>query len=73
MMLIFTLTRYLTTNNSESSSLFVPSVKMLMGLLSKVSHAKADINSNQATVVQLCCALLHENIRTEDDTNDMQV
>ena len=73
MMLVFTLTRFLTTNNPESSSLFIPSVKMLMVLLSKVSHANADISSNQATVVQLCCALLHENIRTEDDTDDMQV
>ncbi len=65
--------RYLTTNDHDASRLLIPSVKPLMLLLSKISLANADAVAIQATVVQLYCALLCENIRTEDDADDMQV
>jgi hypothetical protein len=53
--------------------LLIPSIKPLMLLLSKISLVNADAVATQATVVQLYCALLYENIRTEDDAADMQV
>ncbi len=65
--------RYLTTNDQAASRLLIPSIKLLMLLLSKLSVANADAVATQATVMQLFCAILHENIRTEDDVDDLQV
>lgn len=65
--------RYLTTNDQEASRLLMPSTQLLMRLLSRISLANAEVVTTQAMVMQLYCALLAENVRTEDDVDDMQV
>lgn len=64
---------YLTTNDQEAGRLFIPSAKLILTLLSKISHANADAVASQAIVMQLYCALLHENLLSTDDADDMQV
>ncbi len=66
-------TRYLTTNDQEASLLFNPSVKLILALLSKLSHPNVDAVLSQSMAIQLCCALLHETLRTADDADEMQV
>jgi hypothetical protein len=65
--------RYLTTNDQEAGRLFSPSSKLTLNLVSKISQANADLVASQANVMQLCCALLYENLRTADDADVMQV
>jgi hypothetical protein len=65
--------RYLTTNDQEASRLLAPSMQLLMRLLSKISLANTEVVTTRAVVMQLYCALLAENVRTEDDVDDMQV
>lgn len=65
--------RYLTTNDQEASRLLMPSTQLLMRLLSRISLANAEVVTTQAMVMQLYCALLAENVRTQDDVDDMQV
>jgi hypothetical protein len=51
----------------------MPSVKLLMVLLSKISKADSELVETRTTVMQLSCALLHANLCSEDDADTMQV
>jgi len=51
----------------------MPSVQLVMPLLSKLCYANADLVTTHATLMQLCCALLHANLHSQDDADAMQV